>query len=357
MKILINTPKLNRLGGVAKHYLGLKDYWSETVKYNTVGRRSGKKYSGYLWMPIDILKYIFKLFVFRPDVVLLNPSLGESALKRDFIFLRIAKALGFEVAIFIHGFDWKYAENINEIWLSENLNQSSLIFVLAEAFKEQLRKWGIIVPISLATTKVNDKMLENYDPVTQRTGKVSNILFLARVERAKGVFIAIDSFSILKKKYPYLTLTIAGEGGDLGNAKEYVKKNNIEDVLFTGRLDGDAVVEAYINAELYSSSSYGEGMPTAVLEAMAFGLPVFTRNVGGLVDFFENGKMGYITDSLDPLDFANAMIPYIEDAELTRNVSIYNAEYAKKHFMASSVARYIEKTIKKNLNNNLTEQL
>ena len=349
MKILINTPKLNRLGGVAKHYLGLKDYWSENVKYNTVGRRSSKKYSGYVWMPVDIFKYIFKLFVFRPDIVMLNPSLGESALKRDFVFLRIAKSFGIQVVIFIHGFDWKYAKNINETWFSENLNQSCLIFVLAEAFKEQLRRWGVTVPISLATTKVNDKMLENYDPVTQRTGKVSNILFLARVEKAKGVFIAIDSFIILKKKYQYLTLTIVGDGRDLENAKEYIKMNNIHDVIFTGRLDGQAVAEAYINADLYSSASYyGEGMPTAVLEAMAFGLPVFTRNVGGLVDFFENGKMGYITDSLDPMDFANAMIPYIEDVEFTRKVSIYNAEYAKKHFMASSVARYIEKTIKKN---------
>ena len=87
-------------------------------------------------------------------------------------------------------------------------------------------------------------------------------------------------------------------------------------------------------------------MPTVVLEAMAFGLPVFTRNVGGLPDFFENGKMGYITDSLNAEDFAKALIPYIENTQLTQQVSHYNARYAKEHFMASRVAKELELLIK-----------
>ena len=70
-------------------------------------------------------------------------------------------------------------------------------------------------------------------------------------------------------------------------------------------------------------------MPTVVLEAMAFGLPILTRNVGGLVDFFKNDKMGFITDSLEPKDFADAMVPYIKDKELARKVGAYNAQYAK----------------------------
>ena len=347
MKILINTPSLKLLGGVANHYLGLKDYWTEDVKYNTVGKRSHKSSSGLLWLPFDIVKFIFRLLSFRPDVVLLNPSLGKSALKRDFIFLSIANKMRFKVVIFIHGFDWDYAKTVDKHWVSTNLNNASLILVLANAIKETLYGWSVSVPIALTTTKVNGKILDGYLPSLNRTGKVFNILFLSRIEKTKGIFIAIDSYNILKRQYHNLQLTIAGDGNDLENAKEYVKKNNIHDVIFTGRLDGKAVAEAYINADIYSFPSYyGEGMPTSVLEAMAFGLPVFTRNVGGLVDFFENGKMGYISDSLDASDFAKAIVPYIEDAELTRKVSIYNAEYAKSHFMASQVAKNIEQYCK-----------
>ena len=89
MKILINTPSLNQLGGVANHYLGLRPYWHEDVKYNTVGKRSNKSGSGIKWLPWDIIKYINKLLFWHPDCVLVNPSIGYSALKRDFIFIKI----------------------------------------------------------------------------------------------------------------------------------------------------------------------------------------------------------------------------------------------------------------------------
>ena len=347
MKILINVLAPKLLGGVANHYSGLKDYWTENVRYNIIGKRTPNKGSGIFWLPYDIIKFILKLLIFRPDIILLNPSLGHSPLKRDFIFLNIAKNLGFNVAIMIHGFDWKYAESANKTWIVRNLNKTSFILVLANTFKSELKKWGVIRPIYLTTTKVNDEMVKNYFPEASRTGEVKNILFLSRVEKAKGIFIAVNCYKILKQKYNRLRLYISGDGTELSNLKQYVLDNNIQDVTFTGRLNGDDITEAYKNADLFIfPTSYGEGMPTAVLEAMAFGLPIFTRNVGGLSDFFENGKMGYITDSLAPEDFAKAIENYILDANLTKKVSDYNAKYARSHFMASQVAKNIEKYCK-----------
>lgn len=56
--------------------------------------------------------------------------------------------------------------------------------------------------------------------------------------------------------------------------------------------------------------------------------------------------MGFISDSLEPKDFAEAMVSYLEDKDLTKTVSLYNAKYAKEHFMASSVAKQIENTLR-----------
>lgn len=348
MKILINVPKLSLLGGVANHYLGLQPYWIEDVKYNVVGRRhsSSKAGNGKWFLPWDIIKFIGKLFLFNPDIIVINPSLRKNSLKRDFIFLTIAHALKYKVAVFIHGFDWNVAESIDKKWMTVNLNKSCSIFVLAQAFREELRSWGVIPPIEITTTKVDDRMIKDFD-IKTRDGKGNNLLFCSRVEAAKGIYETIETYCLLKEKYPSLTFTIVGNGSEFAKIKQVIEDKGLRDVTMTGTLSGEALIDAFKNSLLLLLTSHGEGLPTAVLEGMAFGLPIITRNVGGIPDFFENWKMGFATDSLDPHVFAEAIGRYLEDESFTAATARYNHLYAKEHFMASKVAVSLENALKK----------
>lgn len=339
MKILINTPSLNLLGGVSNHYMGLKGYWAESVKYNTVGRR--RVGNGIIWLPWDVFKFLFRLLFFHPDFIIINPSLKTSALKRDFIFLNVAKCLHFKVAVFMHGFNQDTLQTVSRTWVVKNLNRASMMFVLGNSIKKELLDWGVSIPIHKTTTKVDDKMIEDFN-ITERRGKINNILFLTRIEKEKGIYEAIDTVALLQEKYDNLRFTIVGDGTELNQAKEYVKKIKVQNVVFCGKLCGENLINAYKKADIYLFPSYTEGMPTSVLEAMAFGLPIITRNVGGVPDFFEDGKMGYITNSLRPTDFANAIIYYIENPDVAKKISLYNAKYAREHFLASHVSSHIE---------------
>ena len=247
----------------------------------------------------------------------------------------------------MHGFNLDYAKTIDKKWAEKNFNKASMIFVLSNQFKDIMQSWGVTVPIRLTTTKVDDALLDSTAIKTNETNR--NILCLTRIEKAKGIYETVDTFAILKQKYKNATLTFVGDGSELETLKEYAKSKILSDIRFTGKLSGKELSKEYQNADFFLFLSYGEGMPTVVLEAMAFGLPIFTRKVGGLADFFENGKMGYITDSLVPNDFADAMIPYLENPELSKQAAQYNANYAQKHFMASNVAKQIEQTIKDTL--------
>jgi len=349
MKILINVPSFKYLGGVANHYLGLKPYWNENIKYNTVGRR-GKKINGEYWLPWDIIKFISRIIFWRPDAVLLNPSFKRTAMIRDMIFLFLSSVIKQKTFVFFHGWDKEYANKPDKKKLIKLLNHTSGIFVLANEFKNELLRMGLTMPIFHGTTTVNDKLTEDFN-IESRNGSINTLLFLSRVEIEKGILIAIDTFKILKQKYPLLKFKITGYGKALSRSKEYVKNNNIKDIEFTGELWGKDLIEAFNSSDLYIFPSYAEGMPTSVLESMAFGLPVVTRKVGGLADFFENDKMGYITESFDPKVFALEIEKLINSPENCRKISRYNYHYAKEHFMASKVAKYIESTIKNELNN------
>lgn len=350
MRILVNHPDFALLGGVSNHYDGLRKYWSQDVRYNTTGGRKNFNQLKYLWLFWDVIKFVFKMVVHRPDVVLLNPSLGSTALRRDFLFLTIARLFGVPVAVFIHGFSLEYLEKVDPIWLSKWLNKASLIFVLASFFKHKLEEIGIRTPIVLTTTKVDDTLLEGANIEKCDRSVINHLLFVARIHKTKGIYETIDAFDLLAEQHPFLELTIAGNGPDFSELKARVNQSAFSSRIHVlGDLRGDALQKVYARADLYIlPTTHAEGMPTSVLEAMAFGLPVFTRKVGGLVDFF-NDNMGYITDSIDPQDFASAIELYLNDMELYQRVSKYNREYAQTHFMASRVALDIENKIEKHI--------
>lgn len=348
MKILINTPVLGvgNNGGVSNHYYGLRPYWTEDIKYNYIGKRSTKLHSGIFWILWDIIKFIFRILFWKPNVILLNPSLNKSAMVRDTIFFLIGKLMRRKVAIFIHGWNKDYAKQINHNWFTKIYNNASCILVLAKQFRKELIEWGITCPIKLTTTKVSDNLLEGFN-ICLRNGKCDTLLFLSRIEKTKGIYETIDTYSILKEKFPNLKLRIVGDGSEFLNARSYVINKNIEDITFTGCLSGDRLKKEYINADFYIFPTYyGEGLPTSLLEAMAFGLPCCTRAIGGIADFFENQKMGALFDTLDANLMAKQIETIICDKKKMHEVSEYNYKYAKEHFMASSVAKKLEELLR-----------
>ena len=121
-------------------------------------------------------------------------------------------------------------------------------------------------------------------------------------------------------------------------------ENGIAGVSLPGYVRGEQKRRVFSKADCYLfPTAYGEGMPTSVLEAMAMGLPVITRPVGGLKDFFEDGKMGFLTKSLDPKMYAQYIEQLIANPDLCMRIGQFNREYAKKRFAASEVVKRLEK--------------
>jgi glycosyltransferase involved in cell wall biosynthesis len=266
--------------------------------------------------------------------------MNHSAIFRDLQFLKIAVFLHKKTVVFIHGWHKEYEAIMNKAKLASQLNRSHSLIVLAKEFQTSLIDMGVTIPIYLITTKVDDRLLQNFN-IACRTGKIETLLFLARVEKEKGIFTVMDIYSIMKRKYPKLKLRVVGGGKALDGARKYAAGHSLEDVVFTGKLTGEQLAGEFIRSDIYLLPTHGEGMPASVLEAMAFGLPVITRPVGGIVDFFAD-SMGALIESLNPEDYVEEIEKFINNLSLTKSISIYNYNYAQKHFLASSVAKKME---------------
>lgn len=83
-------------------------------------------------------------------------------------------------------------------------------------------------------------------------------------------------------------------------------------VRFPGVLQGDAMVGAYQQSDLFFSPSIWEMMPLVVLESMAVGLPAVVTNISGSQDLVVDGETGSIVEPEDETSMANALLELIE---------------------------------------------
>ena len=207
-----------------------------------------------------------------------------------------------------------------------------------------MRKWGVTAPIYRETTAVSDELIAAFDLDSKlKNTDISEecrILFLARLEREKGAYVTIDACALLLDRNVRVRLEIAGDGSEGEQIRRYAEKKLGNQVQFSGYVRGDAKVASFSNAHLYvMPTAHGEGLPISLLEAMAFGLPVITRPVGGLKDIFLDGKHGFLTEERDPTVIADLIEKMINDPVLWRSMSHTVHEYARKSFVGSSVAR------------------
>lgn len=108
---------------------------------------------------------------------------------------------------------------------------------------------------------------------------------------------------------------LAGDGPERERIKALIKESRLEDRFrLCGFLeDMDAF---YRGLDLYLVTSFHEGIPMTVLEAMASGLPVVAPAVGGLKEIIAPGVEGYLVDTRDPVEFAQRCLDLYKDLSL-----------------------------------------
>lgn len=351
IRVLLTAPPMTGHGGVSQYFRVLRPYLRDDVQYLTIGSRSDKESveTTFLRIVQDSCRFARTLTQGNFDIVHLNPSILPKALLRDGILLLFAKALGKEVLVFAHGWNpaWdsgfpKYLHCAFRVVYG----QADAFVVLGNRFKEKLRSLGYDKSVFVEGAPVADELLDGgEDEGTHRCtapDHLFNILFLARVERDKGIYEALDTYHVLKRENQSVSMTVAGDGSELSAARRYALSRQLDDVSFVGHVEGAEKRRVFKRANAYLFPSHHEGLPLSVLEAMAFGLPIVTSDVGSLRDFFKDGTMGYMSENRDPDVLALLLNRLIYNPSLCSEIRNFNRNYATTNFEAHQIAIRIE---------------
>jgi glycosyltransferase involved in cell wall biosynthesis len=143
-----------------------------------------------------------------------------------------------------------------------------------------------------------------------------DLLFLGVVGRRKGVYELLEAFATARAQCPVLRLTVAGNG-EIAHAQRAAEDLGISDaVTFTGWLDGDSKTRLLERSDIYVLPSHNEGLPMSILEAMSWGLPIISTDVGAIAELVRHDTDGLIVPAGATEPLAQAIVRLASSREL-----------------------------------------
>ncbi len=190
---------------------------------------------------------------------------------------------------------------------------------------------------------VGNERVYKIEPADIRKEKISA---MGRLTSQKDYPTLIKAFNNVLKKHPAYTLEIFGNGPDKDKLVSFCDDLGIKDkVIFKGSCE-DAI-DQMSDSKMYVMSSLFEGMPNALMEAMAVGLPcVSTDCPNGPAELITNQENGLLVPISDVDSLTNAMLRFIEDDELSARCSVGARKILETHHIdvkAKEFADYINK--------------
>ena len=187
-------------------------------------------------------------------------------------------------------------------------------------------------------------------PIDRFCDGKTNILFVGRLEKRKGLDYLLKAYHRLKKEVPACRLIVVGPGTRFRRKYEsYVRRNGVADVVFTGTVAYDELPRYYKTADIFCSPATGrESFGIVLLEAMALGKPVVATSIEGYASVMTSGKEGLLVPPKNDRELARALTALLTDSSLRQQMGARGLITAQEHNwekIARRVADYYVKIL------------
>lgn len=168
------------------------------------------------------------------------------------------------------------------------------------------------------------------------------LLCTGRADRQKGFQMAIKAISKLSEFN--LHLDIVGTGDYLGELEKLVSRLNLTDrVTFRGRVEDEELYRLYSKADIYLIPTLRfEGLPLALLEAMAHGIPTISSDIGGNSDVITHGKDGLFVRPGDLNGLVEAIGKLASEPNTRKSLGIAARDTSERRFDKKRMVRDTE---------------
>lgn len=302
--------------------------------------------------PISDVKAIFELRRLitheHPDILHLHSSKAGTIGRLACIGLRSRTKVIFTV----HG--WAFTDGVPSAFkryvyrlIEKYVSSLTTLFICVSEYDKKIGlRDGVL------TDKSNVVVIHNGSYKPQRTDvnlSIHNplrLVMVARFSEQKNQKMLINTMSKIDKGL--WKLTFVGDGSTLTQYKKLVSKLNLSsNINFVGFKDD--VSPYLIENDVYILTSFYEGLPISIIEAMSYGLPIIASNVGGNSELVKNNINGYLVQSQSDLE--KSILKLIKNPANVRSMGKNSLEMFNNYFTLDHNLRSINAVYDKLLNN------
>lgn len=338
------------MGGIATYYQSLlSSSLPEKVDLLFVETSSQKRglsqtgtfsLSNLIWALEDCIRFTKAVNKHRPQITHIATAFGLSFVKHS-VCVIIARLSGSRVLLHHHCSLVSLYTNKSQ-WWKWYFRQIIRLTNGVIALSKEWQQLATIVPGCKVYDLPNAIDLSAYREIAQdrrvegKNPPQVNVLYLGYLGRNKGTFELIEAAKEVADKGLPICFDLVGEElgyGEKEQLKQKIAQSNLNNIVtLHSPATGTEKISFLRKADIFAYPSYSEGMPIAIIEAMASGLPIIASNVGGIPDQVEDGVNGILVDAGRVDQLANALEtmssnPALRSSMQERSLNIASDKY------------------------------
>lgn len=304
------------------------------------------------------LIFLQKLIFEKPQAVILFTAVGASVLEKG-VMAWISRVLRIPVFFFPRGaglITTVADSNLHRLWVSASLKGATHFLCQGPAW-QRFATEVLAFPLDRAPiipnwTATNRLLAIGKERVSTSAAHIPQLLFLGWLEHEKGIFELLDACQILSPLYPF-RLVIAGRGHAEPEARTLVEGSNLAGVVeFAGWVQGEALDALFSASDILILPSWAEGLPNAMIEAMAAKLAVVVSAVGNVPDLIADGHQAMLVPPKDVQPLRQAIERLLVDKAFREELAERGHTFAQDNFAVepaiAKLAAVIEAAIEEN---------